>query len=97
MHTLLWNGGTDAQVLAAVRVIVREWAKRNGAPDGLTTAFIKQARRAKRLPRLTMHALHADGTGTSNVCATPVPNSRGGGGGARYNPLNPTNAAVELI
>jgi hypothetical protein len=31
-------------VLAAVRVIVREWAKRTGAPDGLTTAFIKQAR-----------------------------------------------------
>ena len=31
-------------MLAAVRVIVREWAKRTGAPDGLTTAFIKQAR-----------------------------------------------------
>ncbi len=41
-------------MLAAVRVIVREWAKRTGAPDGLTMAFIKQARRAKRLPRLTM-------------------------------------------
>ena len=64
MHTLLCSG-TDVQVLAAVRVIVREWAKRTGAPDGLTTAFIKQARRAKRLPRLTMHAcMHAGGTGT---------------------------------
>ena len=34
----------EAQVLAAVRVIVREFAKRNGEPDGLTTAFIKAVR-----------------------------------------------------
>jgi hypothetical protein len=27
-----------------VRVIVREFAKRNGEPDGLTTAFIKEVR-----------------------------------------------------
>jgi hypothetical protein len=32
------------QVLAAVRVIVKEFARRNGEPDGLTTAFIKQVR-----------------------------------------------------
>jgi hypothetical protein len=31
-------------VLLAVRVIVREFAKRNGEPDGLTTAFIKEVR-----------------------------------------------------
>ena len=47
MHTLLCSA-TDAQVLAAVRVIVREFAKRNGEPDGSTTAFIKQVRAKPR-------------------------------------------------
>ncbi len=66
-----------------MRVIVREWAKRTGAPDGLTTAFIKQARQAKGLPRLNVEAF-----------TTPVPNSCGGGGAQH---LNPAKAAVELI
>ena len=30
------------QVLAAVRVVVKEWARRNGAADGTTTKFIKE-------------------------------------------------------
>jgi hypothetical protein len=29
------------QVLATVRVIVKEWARRNGAADGPTTKFIQ--------------------------------------------------------
>jgi hypothetical protein len=31
-----------------MRVIVREWALRNGASDGATTDFIKQVRRTAR-------------------------------------------------
>jgi hypothetical protein len=41
----------DAQVLAAVRVIVREFARRNSEPDGLTTAFIKEVRQASGTAR----------------------------------------------
>ncbi len=41
----------DAQVLAAVRVIVREFARRSGEPDGLTTAFIKEVRQASGTAR----------------------------------------------
>ena len=77
-----------------MRVIVREWAKRHGAPDGLTTAFIKQARQAKGLPRLTTHAcMHADGTGTSKSAQHLLPRRQP----ARDNPLKPANAAVDLI
>ncbi len=38
-------------MLAAVRVIVKEFARRNREPDGLTTAFIKEVRQASGTAR----------------------------------------------
>jgi len=77
-------------VLAAVRVIVREWAKRTGAPDGLTTAFIKQARpsQAATPTDRACIALHAGGTGTPKSAQPLLPRRQP----ARDKPLNPAKA-----
>jgi len=42
------------QVLGAVRVVVKEWARRNGAADGTTTKFIKEVPFFIYLERVTL-------------------------------------------